>query len=149
MLKANESQEQELVIADITRNETYFTKLIRHEVLNCISMLAHDDYEGIVEAVDVSQMLPNASFPARDIEKIIDPYYDEHERIRLDPGARASHHTRLTTSDDGTTVTIEQTLVDPDDYNDWVCVFSLSVPEAKEKGEVNLSLLAIRSLAEI
>ncbi|MFN4999769.1 MAG: DUF3516 domain-containing protein [Akkermansiaceae bacterium] len=45
-------------------------------------------------------------------------YFTEHTRIRLDPEARATKHTRIT-EESPRRWTYEQILVDPEELNDW------------------------------
>jgi superfamily II RNA helicase len=100
-----------------TRNRTAFTRALRNAVFNLVKAFA----EGNTAAI-LSQIEPNdpdgASWTAARIEKLLDDYFTEHTRIRLDPEARATKHTRIT-EESPRRWTYEQILVDPEDLNDW------------------------------
>ena len=73
-------------------------------------------------------------------------YYESHKWIRLDPGARSKEHNRILESDDRNTWTIEQTLVDPEELNDYQVVFEISLADARTKGSVELIPIKIESI---
>ncbi|MGJ8650986.1 MAG: DUF3516 domain-containing protein [Opitutaceae bacterium] len=68
--------------------------------------------------------------------------------IRLDPAARNKANSKITESEDRQTWIIEQTLVDPEELNDFQITFSLSMTEAKENGTVKIIPLELKSIAE-
>ena len=74
-------------------------------------------------------------------------YYETHEWIRLDPGARNKSHTRIQESDDRSIWRVEQTLVDPDEANDVQIVFELSLTDARHSGRLKLVPIAIETIA--
>ena len=55
-------------------------------------------------------------------------------------------HTRLIESDDRKTMEIEQTLVDPDEKNDFTLTFRLSLEAVREQGELVLCPVAMQPL---
>ena len=93
-------------------------------------------------------MFPEAKWKYTELGKTMEAYYETHEWIRLDPEARNKANTKITESDDRNTWTIEQTLVDPDSYNDFQIVFELSIQKAKENGIVKIAPIQIRSIVE-
>jgi hypothetical protein len=127
---------------DITKDREGFLRLVRHEALRFVVLLAHRDYEGLTEQFDLSELFSETDWPGKAFEALMAPYYDGHERIRLDPSARAKHHTRIN-ADDPERWLITQTLVDDNDDNDYACSFALSVEHAKEAGAVRLRPLAV------
>jgi hypothetical protein len=66
----------------------------------------------------------------------------------LDPAARNKINTNIIESDDRQTWTIEQTLVDPEELNDFQLIFSLSITDAKENSTVKIVPLKLKSIAE-
>ena len=52
------------------------------------------------------------------LDSLLDAYFAEHARIRLDPEARAAKHTRIS-DDEPRRWACEQVLVDPEELNDW------------------------------
>jgi hypothetical protein len=131
--------------SDITRDREAFTRLVRNEVFRFLRMLANGSYQEIDETFGLAQMFPEARWKYTELENKMATYYEHHEWIRLDPGARNKANTKITESDDRTTWTIEQTLVAPEEQNDFQIVFTLSIPEAKELGTVKLVPMDFRS----
>ncbi len=58
----------------------------------------------------------------------LNTYHAARHQIRLDPEARNARHTHL--SEDG--LTIHQTLIDPDDLNDWSLRLTLDLEKSNE-----------------
>jgi hypothetical protein len=54
---------------------------------------------------------------------------DAHQSLRTDPGARKGSFTRIVPQDE--VWKIEQTLVDPDEHNDWQALFELDVEKTR------------------
>ncbi|MGJ8640829.1 MAG: DEAD/DEAH box helicase [Opitutaceae bacterium] len=133
---------------DITRDRDAFTRMIRNEVFRFIRMLANKEYQEIDEVFDLSTMFPEAKWKYTELGKAMETYYETHEWIRLDPSARNKINTKVTESEDGSTWCIEQTLVDPDELNDFQFVFDISMTTAKESGIVKLIPVQFRSIAE-
>jgi hypothetical protein len=69
----------------------------------------------------------------------VDPYFDDHTAIRLDPPARNRAHTRIFRDPLDEAWRIEQTLVDPDELNDWMLRFRWE-PTAPENAALRLHL---------
>jgi hypothetical protein len=134
--------------ADITRDRDAFTRLVRNEVFRFLRMLANKEYQEIDETFELDQLFPDARWKYTELGNAMDAYYEGHQWIRLDPGARNKGNTNITESDDRTSWTIEQTLVDPDELNDFQIVFSLSIIEAKENSLVKIVPLELKSIAE-
>lgn len=132
---------------DITQDREGFARLVRHQVFRFVSMLAHEDYDTLQEEFPLATLFPGSQSPARDLQAHMAAYYEGHERIRLDPGARAKVHTRLVQGSDEETLTVIQTLVDPEEHNDYECVFSISLTQVRESASVVLEPLAIHPCA--
>jgi hypothetical protein len=58
----------------------------------------------------------------------LNAYHAARHHIRLDPEARNARHTHI--SEDG--LTIRQTLIDPDDFNDWHIHLTLDLEKSNE-----------------
>ena len=56
----------------------------------------------------------------------LNTYHDARHQIRLDPEAHNARHTHI--SEDG--LTIRQTLIDPDDLNDWQIHLTLDLAKS-------------------
>lgn len=131
---------------DITQDRASFERLIRSEVYHFIRMLANRDHAAIGEAYDLEIMFPDARFPVVELENTMVPYFETHQWIRLDPAARDRANTRITETNEIDIRLVEQTLIDPDELNDFQVSFRLSIAEARESGKVRLVPVAIGSL---
>jgi hypothetical protein len=131
---------------DLTRDRCGLERAIRDQVFHFLRLLANRDYAAIDSAYDLGALFPEARWPQVELEKIMAAYYETHRWIRLDPPARARVHTRLIESDDRKTMEIEQTLVDPDEKNDFTLTFRLSLEAVREQGELVLCPVAMQPL---
>jgi superfamily II RNA helicase len=129
---------------DITRDREAFTRLVRNEIFRFLRMLANAAYEEIDETFELDQMFPEAKWKYTELGKAMEVYYEGHEWIRLDPGARNKINTNIIESDDRQTWTIEQTLVDPEELNDFQLIFGLSIKDAKENSVVKIVPLQLK-----
>jgi hypothetical protein len=77
-----------------------------------------------------------------------DPYFDEHQGIRLDNEARNGRHTYVEPSADGQVWKVSQVLVDADDLNDWQAIFQVDLPKAREEDKSTLVLLSLGPVGE-
>jgi hypothetical protein len=111
---------------DITRDAKTFEIMIRNEAFRFVRALAVGDAE------EATTMLANEDPKAAEetIGAQVKPYFDEHARIQTDTKARSPVHLRITKVDAGTWE-IEQTLVDPEEHNDWSVRFSLDLARAR------------------
>jgi superfamily II RNA helicase len=133
---------------DITRDRVAFTRLVRNEVFRFLRMLANKEYQEIDENFPLDKMFPEARWKYTELGNSMAAYYETHDWIRLDPEARNKGYTTITESDDHSTWTIEQTLVDPEALNDVQIVFELSRQIAKETGNIQLVPIQIRSITD-
>jgi superfamily II RNA helicase len=133
--------------SDITRDQVAFTRLVRNEVFSFLRLLANKSYQELGEQYPLDTLYPDAQWKYTALSQAMEPYYETHDWIRLDPGARANTHTRIQESDDRKKWTIEQTLVDPEELNDVQIVFELSLTEARESGTIALIPIAIEPIA--
>ena len=131
---------------DITCNRESFSRLVRNEIFSFLRMLANKDYQQLHEHYPLDRLYPDAKWKYTALEQAMSVYYESHDWIRLDPGARNKQHTRIQEADDRQKWTIEQTLVDPDEQNDLQIVFEVAIQEAKERGVVTLVPVAIEAI---
>lgn len=124
------------------------TRLVRNEIFRFLRMLANKEYQEIEENFMLDQMYPEAKWKYSELAKTMETYYEGHEWIRLDPEARNKANTNIIESENREIWTIEQTLVDPDSFNDFQIVFELSVQQARESGLVAIVPLQIRPIVE-
>ncbi|MFO8026400.1 MAG: DUF3516 domain-containing protein, partial [Opitutales bacterium] len=132
---------------DITADAAAFERLIRSEVFRFVRMVANQQYDALGEDFDLGTLFPGERWPHMALSQAIGAYLETHQWIRLDPPARNKAHTRIKASDDGRLLTVEQTLVDPEDLNDHQFVFEMDRLQAKDSGEVRLRPVRFESIS--
>ena len=70
-----------------------------------------------------------------------------HRRAPRGTEARNGRHTHVTRAEDGKSWRVAQTLVDPEDHNDWQAEFSVDLARAREEGRPLLRLLGLGPIA--
>ena len=96
------------------KDEQAFHRHLRHHVLTLVTALSRYQTEtalGLIELTDSD----GKPWSNERLLVLLNTYHDARHQIRLDPEARNPRHTHL--SEDR--LTIHQTLIDPDDLNDW------------------------------
>jgi hypothetical protein len=108
---------------------TLVTALSRYDTEAALSLIAHHDSDG--------KLWSNERLRA-----LLNTYHEARLQIRLDPEARNARHTHI--SEDG--LTIHQTLIDPDDLNDWSIHLTLDL---EKSNAARTPVLHLESLAPI
>lgn len=137
--KPDETEEKPAEAPDITRNKRDFTALIRTEIFRFLRPFSVENYAAAVSTV-------SSPLNAESLAALMEPYYAEHERIRLDNEARNGRHTYVELSEDNTSWRICQVLIDPEDLNDWQAEFTVDLAQAREDGKPALKLLTVRKI---
>ncbi len=116
----------------LTRNRDGFLRLVRHEVFAVLKRLAQRDCTG-VEGIEAS----------------LQEYFETHRAIRLDPEARNRRWTLVSdgVADGSRILKVEQTLVDPDELNDWSLGFVVDLDASDERGEAVLRVIGLEPIA--
>ncbi|MGZ3727951.1 MAG: DEAD/DEAH box helicase [Bdellovibrionota bacterium] len=100
------------------RSDAELTRLARNEAHRFVRALATRDPEAVLA------MLSDP--PSKDaVEKFLKDYAAGHQRIRTDPKARGPGFTKI---EKGPIWLVEQTLVDPEDHNDWFVALRMEFP---------------------
>ncbi len=123
------------VNADITANEREFTAAIRQRALGFVRGLAHGDVVGAFASLasdSEGETTPPAAETVDSIEARIDEYFQSHERIRLDPEARNQRYSILQKPDQSKGWILQQTVVDPEEKNDWFIEFTIDLEASKK-----------------
>ena len=81
-----------------------------------------------------------------ELEKLMVPFYETRDWIRLDPAARSKEHTHISVSGDENSWSVEQTLVDSEDLNDWLVGFEVDLVASRENGLVEIRVIRIGML---
>jgi superfamily II RNA helicase len=135
--KPAEQKEERREAPDITRNKREFTALVRTEIFRFLRPLSLGDY-----AAAIADIAPGA-WTEDTLAEAFEPYYDDHERIRLDAEGRNGRHTYVEPSEDGKSWRVCQMLIDPAGHNDWQCEFRVDLETARELGKPTLVLSLI------
>ena len=111
-----------------TRNRQKFIRSVRNAVFDVVKALAHGNHEALMETIEERDSA-GVPWTRERINILIAPYFSEHARIRLDPGARGTQHTRIREKHGNNPRCwgCEQTLVDPEELNDWALIFTLDL----------------------
>ncbi len=137
---------------DITRDKDSFTRLIRNDVFSFVRLLANRQYSAIAKRFDLKSVLSESGGETKwediELEKLMDPFYESRGWIRLDPAARSLEHTHISRGEDNTVWTVEQTLVDSEELNDWLVEFSVNLTESKTSGKLSLAIVRIGPLRD-
>lgn len=124
-----------------TRNRPVFLRALRNAVFELVKELSRGDGGaalGLIEPADAE----GAPWSGPRIGTLLDEYFSGHERIRLDPEARAAKHTRIS-EDDPRRWIVEQVLVDPEELNDWILRISVDLDRCDAEGDVVMTLHAL------
>lgn len=123
------------VATDITANEREFTAAIRQRALGFVRGLAYGDvaasYAALLPDSDEETASPSDE-EVQSLESLIEEYFQTHERIRLDPEARNQRFSIVQKNDTPREWKLQQTVVDPEDKNDWFVEFSIDLKASKE-----------------
>jgi hypothetical protein len=121
---------------------------IMNEIFRFLRTLAIGDFVSSIEILKDWQMggqscdANGAEWTILRLEQMAQAYGSSgHSGLRTDPGARRPWFTRWEISEDAWS--IEQTMVDPDDHNDWELKLSLNVEGSIKNDRLVLQLVDI------
>jgi hypothetical protein len=124
-----------------TKNKTAFTRHLRNHVLTLVTALSRYDTEAALSLIATHDSDGKPWSNERLLQQL-NTYHAARHQIRLDPEARNARHTHI--SEDG--LTIHQTLIDPDDLNDWAIHLTLDL---EKSNETRTPILHLESIAPI
>ena len=132
---------------DITRNQKDFQKRIRQEIYQFLRVLANRDFIALHETYDLTRIVSvddvNRTPIPLALENRMVEYFETHERIRLDPVARAAENTRWDFESDPDRWRVEQVIVDFNELNDWILTLEIDVPASRRRNEVVMEVMAL------
>ncbi|MDB6080128.1 MAG: ski2-like helicase [Akkermansiaceae bacterium] len=129
-----------------TRNRPAFLRATRNAIFNLLKPLSMGDYAEVLAAIEPNDP-DGEAWTRQRLEEACEAYYDEHDRIRLDPEARSTKHSHF--SDDTTRRwKCAQTLVDSDDTNDWELALAIDLDRSDTEGRPVLVLDRIGPISE-
>ncbi|NJM38804.1 MAG: DUF3516 domain-containing protein [Akkermansiaceae bacterium] len=104
------------------KNKIAFTRHLRNHILTLVTALSRYDTEAALSLIAHHDSDGKLWSNERLLQQL-NTYHAARHQIRLDPEARNARHTHI--SEDG--LTICQTLIDPDDLNDWSLQLTLDL----------------------
>ncbi|MFZ9595293.1 MAG: DUF3516 domain-containing protein [Bdellovibrionia bacterium] len=142
------------LLADITRNKKAFQILAQNEVFRLVKALAYRRYDEWMENLNESFSLIQDQDPdsalapplASDIEQMMKPYYEDHERICTDSKARGKSLVSFEEDPQGNLWVIQQILSDPQGHHDWQLSVYLHVGLSRQHSRPILSFKSLGSL---
>jgi hypothetical protein len=102
---------------DITQDERAFTVLVRGAMFQLVRALSRRDWAGAASLIAVPASVED-EWNALRFEHALQPFFEEHAAIRLDPSARTPGRTAITKTDQGTWEVV-QVLCDTEEDDDW------------------------------
>jgi hypothetical protein len=134
--------------ADITKDTRVFRTAVRTHVLQFLRALANGDYAGALELLEphTNTGEDSSGWSEGRLEAVMNEYYQDHERLRLDPEARNAKHSYFESTGPGPWK-LQQTLVDPAESNDWFAGFEIDLVASKARGSAVLQLTGIARIA--
>ncbi|MEI6607120.1 MAG: DUF3516 domain-containing protein [Verrucomicrobiota bacterium] len=116
-----------------TRNRVTFTRHLRNHLLTLVTALSRYQTEtalGLLEPADSA----GKPWTNERLLKLLDTYHNVRHQIRLDPEARNARHTHLPElpkpGSPQPFLPVVQTLVDPDELNDWAIFLTLDLEKS-------------------
>jgi len=121
-----------------SRNKPAFMRALRNAVFELVKALSRKDTAAVLNLLEPTDT-EGTAWNRQRIEVFLDGYFSGHERIRLDPEARAAKHTTISEQEPRRWL-VEQTLVDPDELNDWSVKITIALDRCDAAGAVVLIL---------
>jgi superfamily II RNA helicase len=124
---------------DITRDTAAFRRLVRTAILGFLQDVSARDWENAAERMG------NLG-DARRIEDAFRSYFDERERVRLDPEGRSVKHTHWEENADADEWSVAQVLVDPAEQNDWEANFTVLMAKSRAENRAVLRFEGVHAI---
>jgi hypothetical protein len=134
----------EEALADITRDPKAFRALVRNTVFQCLRALADADFPAALACLSSEGRV----WDGAELAEALVPFFAERSRLRLDPEARNARHTYIEPGDSPAQWRVQQMLLDPEEFNDWVAEFVVDLPASRASGKPSLSLARLGPLVE-
>ncbi len=131
---------------DVTRDAKAFTAAIRQRIFTFLRGLVIGDFAAAIAPFASPQDAEGQAWTADRFKATLDNYHAEHKYICLDPNARNLRHTYVLPSEDKKTWRVQQMLVDPEEFNDWVAEFAVDLAASRKQGAPSLKLLRLGRL---
>ncbi len=133
-------------LQDVTANRKEFLAAIRNRIFAFLRALASGDGNRALTTLSFPTRPDGATWTSELLKQSLEAYLTGHGRLRLDPPARNLQHTHLLPGEEESHWRIQQTLVDPDEMNDWLAEFSIDLPASRSTGEPVITLVQLGPL---
>lgn len=124
-----------------TKDKVAFNRQLRNHLLTLVTALSRYQAATVISLIEPADS-DGKPWSSERLVRLLDAYHEGHHQIRLDPEARNARHTHL--ADDG--ITVHQTLIDPDDLNDWAVRLTLDLEKSNEARTPILRLESIEPI---
>ena len=105
-----------------------FQRQLRNHMQTLLTALARYDPDGALSLVEPADS-EGRPWSVERLRRELDGFLDARHQIRLDPEARNARHTHV--SED--LKSVHQTLIDPDDFNDWSIRLTIDAAKSDER----------------
>ena len=129
--------------ADITRDVKTFRNLVRNRIFQFLRALASNELTAALSLLSDTAPAEACPWTELTLEAALAPFYTAHSRLRLDPEARNAKHTRFENDTQAGVLHVFQRLVDPEDLNEWVAVFSVDMLTSRDLGIPQIQLVKV------
>ena len=134
---------------DITRDQKTFKVQIRQIAFGFLRELLSEQYESAFSVLQPPQDDSNSTeeFTEKtEWRRQAEEFLRERERLRLDPEARNARHSRFEPQDNRQLWKLQQTLVDPEERNDWFAEFQVDLKLSKKLNRPSLTFIRLYHL---
>jgi len=132
--------------ADVTRDTRAFTAAIRTRIFAFLRALSNAEFEAALELMPASPVGEEPPWTPARLESVLKAYEANHQWICLDPNARNGRHTYVKVSSEQPLWVVQQILVDPDGFNDWMSEFEVDLTASKAAREPVIQLKRIAAV---
>lgn len=146
IISANDSATAALQQADITLDKRAFIVLIRNSVFHLLKALDRQDVQSVLEIVQPQSKDGTIKWQHDTLTAAWTPFLAARERVTISQDIRRHIYCQIDPSIDGKTYQIRQTLLDPQDNNDWQLSATVDIRASAENARVIMHLDSIESI---
>ncbi len=128
---------------DITRDAKGFLAAIRTRIFTFLRAAAIGDHEAALASLSRPEDPRGQPWTAERLREALEAYRAEHHELRLDPEARNLRHTHLAPPEEEGRWVVQQVLVDPEGFCDWMAEFEVDLERSRAQGEPAVGLRGI------
>jgi superfamily II RNA helicase len=128
---------------DVTRDRKGFLAAIRTRIFAFLRAFSIGDGEAALALLDSGDDPAGQPWTVERLREAFEAYRAEHQALLLDPNARNLRHTHLAPREDEASMIVQQVLVDPDEFCDWMAEFEVDLERSRERRQPWLRLRKI------